>query len=185
MGKKLTPYAMKCKREGRQPGVVNAAAWVNVVERCRPLGETEPIVQGIQTHYDPAGLLIEANDALADLIAHRVAPGNPVPYDRLAHVVDVTHLRALQVASESRGVNPMANDMHAARLAMHNVRERRERLGKYGLTGPEREALKTAMEHYEAVLLMSSGEQMHACEKVRISAIDRGVFFNTDAQGRR
>jgi hypothetical protein len=180
MSRKTTAYARKRHAQGKPIGVVNAAAWHNAIERCQPLGETAPIVQGIKRATDPYALLIEARDALVQMLDHTVAPSNPAQYDCLACVVDVTWLRALQI-DRNPDTNPWHADLVGARTVLHSMRSRWERLGKWGMAGPERDTMKTAVDHYEAILLASSAEQMMKVEDERNLQIARGNFYTPEA----
>lgn len=178
--KKTTRYARKRHAQGKPLGIINAAAWHNAIERCQPLGETAPIVQGIKRGTDPYALLIEARDALEQLLGHTVADNNPAPYDCLACTVDVTWMRALQIGRNSK-TNPMHADLVAARTVLHSIRTRWERLGKWGMAGPERDTMKTAVDHYEAILLASSPQQLSDVERERNRQIALGNFFQPEA----
>lgn len=180
MTRKTTPYARKRRIQGKPLHVVNAAAWHNAIERCQPLGETAPIVQGIKRATDPYALLIEARDALVQLLGHTVDPGNPAPYDCLACVVDVTWLRALQIDSNP-STNPWHADLTGARTVLYSIRTRWERLGRWGMAGPERETMKTAVDHYESMLLASSPAQMAMAEEQRNLQSLRGNFYIPEA----
>jgi hypothetical protein len=180
MTRKTTAYARKRHSQGKPLGVVNAAAWQNVFERCQPLSETAPIVQGIARSTDPAMLLIEANDALAQMLAHTVSPDNAKPYDCLACIIDVTHLRALQIAG-ANGHNPMHADLYAARVALMGIRQRWERIGRWGMSAVERAAMVTAVDHYETVLNASSAQQMHDAEQIWQHELQRKNYFTGTA----
>lgn len=178
-GKKTTRYARKRHAQGKPIGVVSLVAWHNAIERCQPLSETAPIVQGIKRATDPYALLIEAREALVQLLGHTVAADNPAPYDCLACTVDVTWMRALQI-DRNPDTNPMHADLVAARTVLHSVRTRWERLGKWGMAGPERDTMKTAVDHYEAILLASSPQQLSNVERERNRQIAMGNFYQPE-----
>jgi hypothetical protein len=181
MSRKTTAYARKRARRGQPLGVVNSAAWHNAIERCQPMSETAPIVEGLTRTTAPWTLLIEAREALVQLLGHTVPHDDPGPYDCLACIVDVTWLRALQI-DHNPDTNPMHGDLSRAREVLYNVRTRWERLGKWGMAGPERDTMKTAVDHYETILLASSPQQMHDVESERNRQIARGNFFEPEAQ---
>jgi hypothetical protein len=180
MSRKTSPYTRKRHAQGKPIGVVNSAAWHNAIERCQPLSETAPIVQGLKRATDPWALLVEARDALVQMLGHTVAPDNPAPYDCLACIVDVTWMRALQIDCNPE-TNPMHGDLSRAREVLYSIRTRWERLGRWGMAGPERDTMKTAVDHYETVLLASSAQQMHDVETERNRQIARGNFFEPEA----
>lgn len=177
--RKTSRFVRTRRAQGKPIGVVSLVAWHNAIERCQPLSETAPIVQGIKRATDPYALLIEAREALVQLLDHTVDADNPKPYDCLACTIDVTWMRALQI-DRNPDTNPMHADLVAARTVLHSVRTRWERLHKWGLAGPERDTLKTAVDHYESILLASSPQQLSDVERERIRQIGRGNFFEPD-----
>ena len=176
---KTSRYATKRRMQGRQLGIVNAAAFVNVIDRCLPMGETAPIVQGFARGNDTLKLLIEAQDAANGFARHTIAHDNTAPYDCLACVIDVSLLRALEI-DPNEETNPMLPDLIEGRDALLNIRARWERTGRWGTSATERQAMLASVAHYETILNASSPEQMHRVEQVRIDAL-----VNTEAQGRR
>lgn len=179
MSRKTTRYARNRQHRGQAIGVVNSAAWVKVIERCQPLVETAPIVTGIARETDPYQLLIEAREALQSLLNPSGLADDPRPYNCLACIVDVTHMRALQIHPD-HDTNPIYADLQAARTALHGIRTRWERLGKWGMAGQERQPMIEAVDHYEAILLASSAQQMHDMETLRIEQIKRGNFYQPE-----
>lgn len=179
MGKKISRYARKRRSQGKPVGEYSLVAWHNAIERCQPLGDTAPIVPGIKRATDPHALLIEAHEALTQLLDHKVAAGDGGPYECLACVVDVTWLRAIQINPNPQ-TNPIYEALDTARTALYNIRVRREKLGRWGMAGPERDPLVVAVDHYEAILLASSAAQMSAAEDERDRLLAQGKFYKPD-----
>jgi hypothetical protein len=61
----------------------------------------------------------------------------------------------------------------AASQALNSVRARWERLGKWGVSGTERQALIDAVEAYEAILLASSPAQMQKAHEIRLASLKK------------
>lgn len=179
MGKKTTAYARKRRAQGRPIGEASLVAWHNAIERCQPLSETAPIVPGIKRATDPYALLIEAREALGLLLNHQVHGRDPSAYECLACIVDVSWLRALQIHPDIE-TNPIYADLTASRTALYNIRVRYTQLGRWGMAGPEREPLKVAVDHYEAILLASSAKQMSDAEKERNRLLEQGRYYQPE-----
>ena len=179
MTRKLSPYARKMRRsEAAQ--LYQGAAWLNTIQRCKPFAEPIGEWSGLantSTLATDAQLIVRG--ALDDLLHHKAQPDDTSAFDLLAHAIDVSHIRALQIKPGDS--NPLHSPLMAAKAALHEIRRRRERLGRWGLAGPERETLTEAIEIYEQIITLSSPEQMHRAVQIRHAALKRGAVFQIEA----
>lgn len=172
--KKTTAYTRKRRIPAgfeMRPG----HAWISAIERCRPF-DAEPVVPGLQgTQANAIAAQLIVRQSLDSLLAHRTQPDNTDDFSHLAHAVDVAHIRALQIQPDDD--NPLHKPLLSAKSALKSVRERRTRLGRWGLSAREREALQEAVSIYETILTSSSPEQMNESVEIRTDALDKGHFF--------
>jgi hypothetical protein len=179
--KKSTAYGRRMRRAGINPATdtVISNSWINAVQRCRVY--TDEPIPGASVVGSLSGahtILLHVRTALDDLLHHRVAPGNARPYEELAMAVDVAHIRAIQIQPDTG--NPAHVPLHEAKAVLYRARQRRERAGVWGLSGPDRETLMAAIDIYEALLLSSSPQQMHAAERMRMDSLERGHLWRPD-----
>lgn len=174
MTRKTTAYARKRRLP---PGHVIQAghSWISALERCRVFTD-EPVIPGMQgTLVNATSARLQVREALDKLLTHRVQPDDPEPHDLLAHAVDVAHIRATEI--DPSGTAPAHQHLLAGKAALFTMRQRFNRLGKWGLNGTERAALAIAVEHYEDILENSAPEQMQAAVDLRLENIKRGKFY--------
>ena len=171
--KKTSAYARK--RAHLKTVSDHRLAGLTTLARCRPFDEPPAFefMESISGNATSAMMMI--NDALSDLLHHRLTPNDDRAYGLLSHAVDVAHIRAIQIQPDE--ANPYFPALFAAKAAMTQVRQRRERLGTWGLAGPEREPLATAVEIYEAILTCSSPEQMAIAVDIRKEALSKGKVW--------
>lgn len=180
MTRKTTPYARKLAARARHPGAHQVPdaklAWVTAIERSRPFDDA-PLIPGLSepTGGNAVAAAIMVRDALADLLAHRVAPEDTRAADLVSHAIDMAHIRALQIQPDE--ANPALPTIMAAKAVMHQVRLRRVRVGAWGLAGPEREPLLAAIDIYEEVLKASSPHQMAKAVDIRREALRKGRMW--------
>ena len=174
--RKLSPYAQKLRRKSEAEQCYQGAAWLKTIQSCRNHSPEAPEWSGL------AGTLSGANDALLivrgaldDMLNHRVQPEDGTTFDLLAHAVDVAHIRSIQIDPGDK--NPAHGPLLTAKAALQQVRERRQRVGRWGLAGPERSALVEAIDLYEAILLASSPMQMNKAARLRYESIKRGKVW--------
>ncbi len=175
MTRKLSPYARKMRRsEAAQ--LFNGSALLNTIQRCKPYAEPIPEWTGLgNTSATDAQLLVRG--ALDDLLQHRAQPEDSSSFDLLAHAIDVSHIRAIQIKPDD--TNPLHAPLLAAKASLRAVRQRRERVGRWGLAGPEREALTAAVDIYDQIITLSSPEQMHKAASIRLEALQAGKVWGT------
>lgn len=125
--------------------------------------------------YAAVEALLIARGAVDDMLHHRVAPEDSTAFSLLGHVVDVAHIRALQIQPDE--ANPAHQPLLDAKAALYEIRQRRQRTGKWGLSGPERQVLRDAVDIYEELLRASAPAQMHEAVKIRAAAIKKGQFW--------
>ncbi len=83
-------------------------------------------------------------------------------FDRLAMSLNVCKVRAMEIDTA------LADEIEAAQTAMTEVRERFERIGRWGFSAPQLAAAAYALQAYEAIHDASSPMQMErAMEVVR------------------
>lgn len=172
--KKTTAYARKRRLPPGhiiQPG----HSWISALERCRVFTD-EPVIPGMQgTLANATAARLQVREALDKLLTHRVHPDDPEPHDLLAHAVDVAHIRAIQI--DPNESNPAHQRLMAGKAALFTMRQRFNRMGKWGLNGTERAALTEAVDLYEGILENSAPEQMQEAVDMRLENIKRGNFY--------
>jgi hypothetical protein len=172
----MSPYARKMRRRGEAAQTYQGAAWLNTIQSCRNFSDESPDWSGLAGNVQAANdALLTVRGALDDFLHHRVKPEDTEAFDLLGHAVDVAHIRALQIQPDQD--NPAHEPLLAAKRVLQEVRERRHRLGVWGLSGPDRAVLVDAIDIYEAILMSSSPAQMHLAVQIRFDAIKRGKTF--------
>lgn len=187
MNQKTTAYARKRAARARhlaahqEPTNPNFA-WITAIERSRPFDDS-PVVPGITeaTGGNAVAAAIMVRTALDDLLAHRVEPEDCRAADLLSHAIDMAHIRALQIQPDDD--NPALPTLMAAKAVMHQVRQRRVRVGAWGLAGPEREPLVAAIDIYEEILKSSSPHQMAKAVDIRREALRKGKIWAPEGGG--
>ncbi|GLS13638.1 hypothetical protein [Hydrogenophaga electricum] len=180
MTRKTTPYARKraarARHQAAHPVSDANLAWITAIERSRPFDD-DPVIPGLTapTGSNAVAAAIMVRTALDDLLAHRVKPDDTRAADLVSHAIDMAHIRALQIQPDDD--NPALPPLLAAKAAMYQVRQRRVRVGAWGLAGPEREQLLAAIDIYEDVLKASSPNQMAKAVDIRREALRKGYVW--------
>ncbi len=89
----------------------------------------------------------------------RDGTAEPEHFIRLGCAINVASIRAEEIDLS------LIEILDAAGKALLDCQERRDRLGRYGMTGPGLLALGEALDVYEAVLRSSSPKQMQLAEQ--------------------
>lgn len=175
MTRKLSTYARKVRRsEAAQ--VFNGSTWLNTIQRCKPYDRPIPEWTGLaNTSGSALDARLIVRGALDDMLQHRAQPEDSSSFDLLAHAIDVSHIRAIQIKPDSS--NPLHAPLLAAKATMAAVRQRRDRVGRWGLAGPEREVLTAAIDIYDQIIALSSPEQMSKAALLRYDALKAGKVW--------
>ena len=175
MTRKLSAYARKVRRiEATQ--VFNGSAWLNTIQRCKPYDRPIPEWTGLaNTSGSATDAQLIVRGALDDMLQHRVQPEDTSSFDLLGHAIDVAHIRALQISAHES--NPLHAPLLAAKATMAALRQRRERVGRWGLAGPERDVLTAAIDIYDQIISLSSPEQMSKAAMLRCDALKAGKVW--------
>ncbi|MBS3998135.1 MAG: hypothetical protein KGZ67_12545 [Hydrogenophaga sp.] len=180
MTRKMSAYARNMRRRGEAAQHYQGAAWLNTIQSCRTYSPDAPEWSGLAGNMTAAtDALLIVRGALDDMLHHRVQPDDSMPFDLLAHAIDVAHIRAIQIQPDE--ANPAHAPLAAAKNTLQQMRERRHRTGRWGLAGPDRAVLADAINLYEQILLASSPAQMHKAATIRYDAIQRGKVWSATA----
>lgn len=167
--RKTTAYSRK-----RQAGhSYNAAAWVNVLQKCAPYGELQTIA-GFDVSTSSAADKAEAivMGAFESLMAHTPPADVERLFDVLAHAIGLAVIRSLQIEpDESR--NPSIDRLKAGTRALQRAITRWRDNRQFGLDAEGRQALPEAIEIYRAILQSSSPAQMEHAANERIKIIKK------------
>ncbi len=177
MTRKTSRYTRK---RGLQQGqkIEPGHSWISAIERCRAF-DAEPVVPGMQgTDVNATGAALDVRTALDRLLNHQVPPEDGAAFTLLAHAVDVAHIRALQIQPNES--NPAHAPLIAAKAALYRVRERHQKLGRWGVSSTDRQDLAEAVDIYETILTSSSPQQMQDAVDVRVQAMQRGHIFQLE-----
>lgn len=160
--RKTTTYARKQRRLG---GTYNGAEAFNAIQRCRSYSD-EPVfgmqVEGTQSAATGAMLKVrQAYGAMLD------GSGTEDDYDKLAHALGVSMLRAIEISGEDDFQNPMLPILKTATDGMRRANARYARLGRWGFDGPAIDEVLAGVELYETILQASSPAQMTAAADQR------------------
>jgi hypothetical protein len=96
-------------------------------------------------------------------------------FDRLAMSLNVAKVRAMEIDPA------LADEIESAQIAMTEVRERFERIGKWGFSAPQLAAVTHALQAYEAIHDASSPMQMERARQVVERVILKQVAAKTIA----
>lgn len=168
--RKSSTYARKQRLRGY---TYNGAEGFNTIQRCRAY-TTEPIigmecVEGTQSAATKAMLM-----GRAAYEAMRTGNAEAVDFDVLAHVLGVSWVRAIDIAGHDEFDNPMLTIIKTANEAMSRVKDRHQRVGRFGFDGRAIDEVLAGIEVYEAILQASSPAQMSSAADRR-SRILEGV----------
>jgi hypothetical protein len=167
--RKTTAYARKMRRTG---GTYNGAEFLNTIQRSR--GYTEPAEPALGLHdiQDAATkALVLVKFAMEALTTGATPPENEEHFDRMAHALGVSCIRAGQIAGEDVDKNPMLPPLVDGNNALRQVLNRRRKWGKWQVLPAEADTLKYAVEIYETILLASTPAQMVEAVDLRMRAL--------------
>jgi hypothetical protein len=175
MTRKLSTYAKRMRRQP-QRSHFNAAEWLNTIAACRPYAEATPIPGSTlagggctQSAAHAAALRVRA--AFDSIRRGEVSPDDTQPRDLLAHALDIAWLRAIDIAGDAPGQNPMLPPLTAGMAALRRMTDRHRQLGHWGLDGPGMQAIAEGLEVYEEILSNSSPAQMQRAVDQRMRVL--------------
>ncbi len=91
-------------------------------------------------------------------------------YTRVGSALNVAAIRTEQIGDNDDAVQVL----QAASHAMHECLRIRRAHGRYGLTGPGREAIKEGIDLYETILRGSTPRQMYDAERELVRCLEKG-----------
>lgn len=166
MTRKTSVYSRKRAQQGRWGFARNA--WLAAVQRCQSF-DAPPVAGEAPSAETANHIMAKAHLHLEAMLTGNVTASDTETHDYLAHIVGIAQIRTLDIGG------PLANqvmaDLNDAALALRRARDRWERLGKWGLDGPGRQALPVAIDHYDAILRASSPQQMENAQTVRLEQL--------------
>lgn len=169
MSRKMSAYQRK-RLGNPTAGHYNGAEFLNTLQRCRPYTD-EPIpgswLEGTQDAAD--GARNRVNKALGTLARGAWPDDDTESFDLLAHAIGVTIIRCEEIGGENPHPMRLAK---AGNEALRAIRERRDRVGRWGATRNEQIILAAAVEVYEAILQASSPAQMTAATETRMKVLE-------------
>lgn len=151
-------------RKSKRHRHVDPRAGLRALDRARPFDPCDTVAQHI--------LLREAMERLVD------GTGNHDDFDLVAMALNLARVRAADIDATLDAVFARAED------AMVSVRERHQRLGKFGFSILELEATNYALEAQETIVNASSPQQIHdalmiVCKRLNVqidSRVKRGTL---------
>ncbi len=166
--RKMSAYARKMRRRP-QGEVFNTAEWLNTIQRCSQYSAEAPIgswLTGTQSAADNMSRTVRG--ALDRLLSGQTAPDETDVFDTLAHAVGVALVRTHETGGDRSAALEV---LGLAKIALTAVRERWQRIQKWGATRIEQEALSEAVDLYETILMASSPAQMSAAAETRMKIL--------------
>lgn len=121
-----------------------------VTARCTPYE--------VNAKHDAQAIMVKLRTALQKMIDRAVPDGDTKAHDYIIISFGEAKVRYLEIGGREN--NPALDALTQAELAMKRARERHDRIGQWGLDGPAIEALKTGVDLYEQVLMLSTPQQM-------------------------
>lgn len=171
---KKTKPKTKNTRVDRSPGAPQKAAWLEVINRCRPYNEegTAAIIPNLKGNQDVATVaMIKVRDAFASMRDGLSKPESSYDFEFLAHFVGVSIIRTFEIAGA--GDTRWMPTLKLAEKALTRCRERRQTWGKWELEPQAVQELEHALEIYETILNSSSPAQMEAARQMRMTILRR------------
>ena len=165
--RKTSTYARK---QRLLSGTYNGAEAFNTIQRCRAY-TTEPIigmqVEGTQTAATRA--MIQVRQAYDAMLTGNATEQD---FDKLAHALGVSMLRAIEIAGEDDFENPMLPILKTASDAARRAQDRYKRVHRWGFDGPAIDEVLAGVELYETILQASSPTQMTAAAQRREAILE-------------
>lgn len=136
-------------------GRLVSSAVIDKAEACRPLTEAETATA-------------HAITALA-WQALQEGSGTAADFDRIARVINVAKVRALEINEW------LANELEKAQDAMTACKERYLKHGRFGFSGPELQVMRDAMAYQVEIVNSSSPEQLRRAYRAAQKVIDQQI----------
>lgn len=160
--RKTSTYARKQRMLGN---TYNGAEAFNTIQRCRAYTD-EPVigmkVEGTQSAATRSMLQVrQAYDAML------VGSATEQDFDKLAHALGVSMLRAIEIAGDDDFDNPMLPILKTATEATRRAQDRYKRVRRWGFDGPAIDEVLAGVELFETILQASSPAQMTAAAEQR------------------
>lgn len=167
--RKMSTYARKMRR--RPAGqTFNGAEWLNTIQRCRQYSDDAPAGSWLTGTIGTAEAMRDTvRGALDRLIGGQVPPGDTETFDTLAHAVGVALVRTHETGGDRSAALEV---LGLAKIALTAVKDRWQRIHKWGSTRIEQEALADAVELYETILFNSSPAQMSEAARIRMRILE-------------
>lgn len=175
--RKTSAYARKMRRRAAGE-VYNGTEWLNTIQRCAQYSNEAPIgswLTGTQAAAD--NMRHTVRHALDRLLAGQVQPGDTDVFDTLAHAVGVALVRTHETGGDRSAALEV---LGLAKIALTAVKDRWQRIHKWGATRVEQEALADAVELYETILMSSSPAQMSAAAEARMRILKAQGWVEPD-----
>jgi len=165
MTRKISRYARKM-RQRAQGEKYNGAEWLNTIQSCRQYTDEPPPGSWVTGNLPAAESMRNlVRSALDQLKAGSIAREESDPFDHLAHAIGVALVRTHETGGDRSAPLEV---LGLAKIALGAVKERWQRIGKWGATRIEQVALEEAVDLYEAILLASSPAQMNQAAQTRL-----------------
>lgn len=178
MTRKTTAYARRRAHTQRDP---TNGFFLNVIQRARPYTD-EPIpgssIEGTQSTADASKLRVAI--ALQGMVNQALPSDDTEAFDLLAHAIGVSIIRAYQIGGDR---TEALLTLQAGTAALREIRNRRDRIGRWGTTRPEQIALTEAVETYEVILQSSSPAQMAKATELRMESLRAMGFVENTTNG--
>lgn len=157
-------HAVLVRKTKRQRHHVDPRAGLRALDRARPFDPCDTVAQHI--------LLREAMERLVD------GTGNHDDFDLVAMALNLARVRAADIDAKLDAV------FAKSEAALVAVRERHQRLGKFGFSVLELEATNEALDAQEPIVNASSPQQIHdalmtVCKRLNVqidSRVKRGML---------
>lgn len=179
MTRKTSAYARKMRR--RPAGeFYNGAEWLNTIQRCSQYSAEAPIgswLTGTQPAADNMRRTVRA--ALDRFMQGHAAPDDTDTFDTLANAIGVAFVRTHETGGDRSAALEV---LGLAKIALTAVKERWQRIHRWGATRIEQEALADAVELYETILLNSSPAQMTAAAEARMRILKEQGWVEPDEE---
>ncbi len=175
MTRKISAYARKMRRHTASQGAqtYNGSQWLNTLQNCSQYSDDAPAGSWLGGTMSAAhNARDQVRGVLDRLMSGQVQPDDTDAFDLLAHAVGVSVVRTYQTGGDRSDALEV---LGLAKIALQSVKDRWQRIHRWGTTRIEQEALSDAVDLYETILLASSPQQMAsaASERMRI-LVDQG-----------
>lgn len=157
-----------------QPFLFSGATWIQVWDGNLTAAAV------YDRHYSRNPASRQYTEAAADAVMvpvrtalQRMLDGTaePLHFTRVATAINVAGIRAQQIGQTPEVEAVLA----AAGQALTESQGIHERHGRYGMTGPGRQAITAGIDAYEAILRASSPRQMHEADMALMRYLDQRI----------